>query len=49
LRAIFNFILLTNHASFEHLSLDLRQFLKESGLTLLQLRRQDATNLAPAN
>jgi hypothetical protein len=49
LRAVFNFILLIDCASFERLTIHLRQFHKESGLTLLQLRRQDATNLAPAN
>jgi hypothetical protein len=49
LRAVFNFIPLINRASFEHLSAISGQFLKDSGLTLLQLRRQDATDFASAN
>jgi hypothetical protein len=49
LQAIFNFILSIDGAAFEHLSTRLRQFHKESPLTLPHWRRQDETNLAPAN
>jgi hypothetical protein len=49
LQAIFNFILSIDGAAFEHLLTRLRQFHKESPLTLPHWRRQDETNLAPAN
>jgi hypothetical protein len=49
LRALLNFILLGYSASFEYLFPYIRQFHKESGLTLSRTRRQDATDFAAAN